>query len=254
MEEMDLVSVIMPAYNSEKYIEESIASVLNQSYRNLELLITDDCSLDGTQRVVEELAVRDRRVKYFRLSENSGAAVARNNSLRNAGGRYIAFLDADDVWLKNKLELQLAFMKTNDSAFSFTGYSFYYGDGHFDEKVIDSTSLDKISRNDLLKKSCTVGCSTVILDKNKLPQIQMVNIRTGQDYALWLKLLRESDHVAHNYKMRLTGYRVRKDSISRNKFAKSRRQWQIYREIENCGLLSSLYFMFFYARNAVLRR
>jgi teichuronic acid biosynthesis glycosyltransferase TuaG len=145
-------------------------------------------------------------------------------------------------------------MKSYDSAFSLTGYSFYYGDGHFDEKVIDSTSLDKISRNDLLKKSCTVGCSTVILDKNKLPQIQMVNIRTGQDYALWLKLLRESDHVAHNYKMRLTGYRVRKDSISRNKFAKSRRQWQIYREIENCGLLSSLYFMFFYARNAVLRR
>lgn len=254
MEQNDLVSVIMPAYNSERYIEESIASVLSQSYRNLELLITDDCSLDGTQGVVEELVRRDGRVKYFRLSKNSGAAVARNNSLSNAGGRYIAFLDADDVWLKNKLELQLAFMKANDSAFSFTGYSLYYGNGQFDEKVIDSNSLDKIARNDLLKKSCTVGCSTVILDKTKLPQIQMVNIRTGQDYALWLRLLRESDHVAHNYKRRLTGYRVRKDSISRNKFAKSKRQWQIYREIENCGLLSSLYFMFFYARNAMFRR
>jgi teichuronic acid biosynthesis glycosyltransferase TuaG len=250
----DMVSVIMPAYNSEKYIEESIVSVLNQSYKNLELLVTDDCSSDGTQRLVEELAKRDRRIRYFRLTENSGAAVARNNSLKHAKGRYIAFLDADDVWLENKLELQLTFMKANDSAFSFTGYSIYYGNGRFEDKVIDSKTLDKIARNDLLKKTCTVGCSTVILDKAKLPKIEMANIRTGQDYALWLRLLRESGQVAHNYKKRLTGYRVLQGSISRNKFKKAKRQWQIYREIENFGLLSSLYFMFFYARNAVFRR
>lgn len=254
MGEDDMVSVIMPAYNAEKYIEESIASVLNQSYQNLELLVTDDCSLDGTQRIIEELASHDRRVRYFRLNKNSGAAVARNNSLKNTRGRYIAFLDADDVWLESKLELQLAFMKANGSAFSFTGYSIYYGNGRFDEKVIDSNTLEKIARKDLLKKSCTVGCSTVMLDKEKLPAIEMVNIRTGQDYALWLMLLRESGHVAHNLKKRLTGYRVREDSISRNKFAKSKRQWQIYREIEKISLLPSLYFMFFYARNAVFRR
>lgn len=250
----DMVSVIMPAYNSEKYIEESIISVLNQSYKNLELLVTDDCSSDGTQRLVEDLAKRDRRIRYFRLTENNGAAVARNNSLKHAKGRYIAFLDADDVWLENKLELQLAFMKENDSAFSFTGYSTYYGDGRFEDKVIDSKTLDKIALNDLLKKACTVGCSTVILDKTKLPKIEMANIRTGQDYALWLRLLRESGQVAHNYKKRLTGYRVLQGSISRNKFKKAKRQWEIYREIENFGLLSSLYFMFFYARNAVFRR
>lgn len=249
-----MVSVIMPAYNSELYIEESISSVLNQSYKNLEILVTDDCSLDGTQRCVEELAKHDQRVRYFRLNENSGAAVARNNSLKHAKGRYIAFLDADDVWLENKLELQLAFMKTNDSAFSFTGYSTYYGDGRFEDKVIDSKTLNKIAHNDLLKKTCTVGCSTVILDKTKLPKIEMTNIRTGQDYALWLRLLRESGQVAHNYKKRLTGYRVLQGSISRNKFKKAKRQWQIYREIEKINFLFAIYFMLFYARNAVFRR
>jgi teichuronic acid biosynthesis glycosyltransferase TuaG len=250
----DMVSVIMPAYNSERYIEESILSVVNQSYGNLELLVTDDCSSDGTQQLVEGLAKRDRRIRYFRLSENSGAAVARNNSLKSAKGRYIAFLDADDVWLENKLELQLAFMNANDSAFSFTGYSAYYGDGCFEDKVIDFRTPDKIAHDDLLKKACTVGCSTVILDRTKLPKIEMVNLRTGQDYALWLMLLRESGHVAHNYKKRLTGYRIREGSISRNKFQKAKRQWQIYREIENINVLSSMYFMFFYARNAVFRR
>jgi teichuronic acid biosynthesis glycosyltransferase TuaG len=250
----DMVSVIMPAYNSERYIEESILSVVNQSYGNLELLVTDDCSSDGTQQLVEGLAKRDRRIRYFRLNENSGAAVARNNSLNNAKGRYIAFLDADDVWLENKLELQLAFMTANDSAFSFTGYSAYYGSGRFDEKVVDSKTPEKIAHKDLLKKTCTVGCSTVILDRTKLPKIEMVNIRTGQDYALWLMLLRESAQVAHNYKRRLTGYRVLEGSISRNKFKKAKRQWQIYREMEKIKFLASIYLMFFYARNAVFRK
>jgi teichuronic acid biosynthesis glycosyltransferase TuaG len=250
----DLVSVIMPAYNSERYIGESITSVLKQSYRKLELLVTDDCSSDGTRRCVEELARFDRRVRYFRLNENSGAAVARNNSLKRARGRYIAFLDADDVWLENKLELQLAFMKEQDSAFSFTGYSTYHGDGRFGEKIIDSGTPDIIAHGDLLKKSCTVGCSTVMLDRTKLPTVEMVNIRTGQDYALWLMLLRKSGHVAHNYKKRLTGYRVLEGSISRNKFKKAKRQWQIYRAIEGVGFFSSLYCMFHYVRNAVFRR
>jgi teichuronic acid biosynthesis glycosyltransferase TuaG len=254
MDSDDMVSVIMPAYNSEKYVEESIWSVLNQSYENLELLVTDDCSSDGTQQVVEKLVKHDRRVRYFRLNENSGAAVARNNSIKNANGRYIAFLDADDVWLENKLELQLAFMKAHDSAFSFTGYSAYYGDGRFEEKVVDSRTLDRIAHKDLLKKSCTVGCSTVILDRTKLPRIEMVNIRTGQDYALWLMLLRESGQVAHNYKQRLTGYRVREGSISRNKLKKAKRQWQIYREIEEIRFYESIYLMFFYVRNAVFRK
>ena len=254
MSRNSLVSVIMPAYNSEKYIVESIYSVINQSYKNLELLITDDCSSDGTRSCIEEIAKIDVRIKYFGLSENSGAAVARNNSLKNAKGRYIAFLDADDIWLETKLEQQLEFMKAHDSAFSFTGYSIYHGNGNFGEKVIDSNTLDIITYRDLLKKSCTVGCSTVILDRTKLPKIEMVNIRTGQDYALWLMLLRESGLIAHNFKRRLTGYRLLEGSISRNKFKKAKRQWQIYREIENINFFSAIYFMFFYAKNAVFRK
>jgi len=250
----ELVSVIMPAYNSEKYIYESVFSVLNQSHKNIELLITDDCSIDGTQDIIEKIAENDPRVKYFRLLENSGAAIARNNSLGNARGRYIAFLDADDVWLPGKLETQLAFMQSRQCAFSFTGYSVYYGAGEFEDKVIDSKTPDSINYNDLLMKRCTVGCSTVILDRTMLPKIEMTNIRTGQDYALWLKLLRESDGIAYNLKKRLSGYRVLKGSISRNKFKKAKRQWQIYRQIEKINFFKSLFYEFHYAKNAIFRK
>lgn len=249
-----LVSVIIPAYNSEQFIGEAIRSVLNQSYQDLEVLVTDDCSSDATERVVRELAAEDSRVHYFRMKQNGGAALARNNSIQQAKGRYIAFLDADDVWLPGKLEVQLAFMCQKQCAFSFTGYSVYSGEGLFDDKVVDAETPDSIAYGDLLKKTCTVGCSTVILDRGQLPTIEMTNIRTGQDYALWLRLLRESGLRAYNLKTRYTGYRVLKGSISRNKFKKIRRQWQIYREIEKIYLLPAFYLMFFYARNAVFRR
>ena len=218
------------------------------------MIIVDDLSTDDSKEIVERYSQKDHRIRLIRLEHKSGPARARNKAISEAKGRYIAFLDADDIWLETKLEQQLEFMKAHDSAFSFTGYSIYHGNGNFGEKVIDSNTLDIITYRDLLKKSCTVGCSTVILDRTKLPKIEMVNIRTGQDYALWLMLLRESGLIAHNFKRRLTGYRLLEGSISRNKFKKAKRQWQIYREIENINFFSAIYFMFFYAKNAVFRK
>lgn len=250
----EMVSVIMPAYNSEQYIKEAITSVLNQTYKNLELLITDDHSSDSTRSIVSEYEKIDGRVKLFTFDKNKGAAEARNNSIRNSKGRYLAFLDSDDIWINDKLKNQLLFMHENKIVFSFTGYSIYHGNGLFEEKIIDGCTSEKIAYHDLLKKTCTVGCSTVILDRLAFDSIEMPNIRTGQDYALWLKLLRDSRGFAHNYKNRLTGYRILKGSISRNKLKKARRQWQIYREIEKISILPSMYYMIFYIKNAVIRK
>lgn len=250
----DLVSIIMPAYNSEKYIAESIDSVMRQTYPNWELLITDDCSTDNTESIVSRLASKESRIHYFKLACNGGAAIARNNSIAHARGRFLAFLDADDVWRENKLVEHLSFMKKEEASFSFTGYAIYFGGGSFSRKVIDSQTPSSINYDDLLKKTCTVGCSTVLLDRSKLPEIKMHNIRTGQDYALWLSLLRETNGVALNYKANLSGYRISANSISRNKLRKARRQWQIYRDVEGIGLLNACIYMFYYARNAIFRK
>lgn len=249
-----LVSIIMPAYNSATVLPDSIGSVQAQTHADWELLITDDCSRDETRTVAEFFAETDSRIRYFRLEHNSGAAQARNRSLTAARGRYIAFLDADDIWLHEKLERQLAFMGNYNCAFSFTGYSIIQQGGGFSPKVIDSRTPDSISYRDLLMKKCTVGCSTVMLDRERFPEIIMDDIRTGQDYALWLKLLRTSGEVALNMRERLTGYRISPGSISRNKFKKAKRQWEIYRNLEHIPTLQSMFYMFFYAKNALIRR
>ncbi|MGB4386964.1 MAG: glycosyltransferase family 2 protein, partial [Caldicoprobacterales bacterium] len=117
-----LVSIITPAYNCEKYIGETIESVLKQSYENWELIIVDDCSTDNTKSVVEEYIKRDKRIKYYSLDVNSGAAVARTKAMELASGEYIAFLDSDDLWMPNKLEKQISFMKANNYNFTCTSY------------------------------------------------------------------------------------------------------------------------------------
>lgn len=250
----ELISIIMPAYNSSAVLSESIKSVQSQTHSNWELLITDDCSTDDTQAVIERFAREDLRIRYFRLLKNSGAAVARNTSLSHANGRFIAFLDADDLWLPEKLEWQLSFMRKEGSAFSFTGYSIILKNGSLSKKVIDSGTPQAIRYKDLLKKTCTVGCSTVMLDRTRFREIQMDNIRVGQDYALWLKLLRTSGETAHNLRIRLAAYRISRGSVSRNKLKKALRQWQIYRQLERVPLMKAFYCMFFYGKNALLRR
>ena len=119
---LELVSVIMPVYNSEKTISRSIESILSQTYSNIELLITDDCSNDKSISIIKKYKLGDNRIRLFSLNTNSGAGVARNNSIKNSKGRYIAFCDSDDVWLENKLEIQIQFLKKSGQAFTFSNY------------------------------------------------------------------------------------------------------------------------------------
>ncbi|WDB75971.1 glycosyltransferase [Escherichia albertii] len=251
----NLISIIMPSFNSEKTIAESIESVLLQTYENWELLITDDCSSDDTILIINAFISKDHRIKLFQNTKNSGAAISRNVSLSNARGEFIAFLDSDDIWLPNKLEIQLSYMLNRKNVdFSFTAYEIVDECGNSTSRIIDRQG-ENLAFNyfDMLRKKATLGCSTVLFRREAFEDYLMPNIRTGQDYALWLKLLKTGKN-AYLINEVLTKYRILPNSISRNKFKKCKRQWQIYRSIEQLGFYDSLISFIFYAWRAIFRR
>jgi glycosyltransferase involved in cell wall biosynthesis len=246
-----LISIITPTYNSEYYIRETIRSVQQQTFADWEMLVVDDCSSDSTLSIIKELASHDARIRILPLAKNSGAAIARNTALDAAIGTHIAFLDADDLWLPEKLEKQIAFMG-NNVAMSFTAYQVIDKEGVPTNKTIDLDGMQCVNYRDMLQKKATLGCSTVMLNRNKLSMYRMPIIRTGQDYALWLRILKDG-HNAYCLPEILTQYRIVPGSISRNKVKKALRQWQIYREFENIGLLPSAWFFMNYAYRAISR-
>ena len=246
------VSIITATYNSEKWILETYQSIVQQSYENWEWLITDDCSSDRTIKILSDLAEKDSRINYFINLKNSGAAVARNKSISNASGEFLAFIDSDDVWLPNKLQKQIKFMGSNIN-FSFTSYELIDEIGNKLGKSVDNSQVGSFSYTDMLRKKATLGCSTVMLRVDSFRDLNMPLIRTGQDYALWLKLLKTGQR-AFVLNETLTLYRILPDSISRNKVKKAKRQWQIYREIERLSLIQSSICFCFYAYRAVFRK
>ncbi|WP_449557210.1 glycosyltransferase family 2 protein [Huaxiibacter chinensis] len=251
----DLISIIMPSYNSSKTIGHSIDSVIKQSYTNWELIITDDCSTDNTLTILNEYVSRDSRIRVFSNTVNSGAAVSRNNSIAESKGRYLAFLDSDDIWLPEKLSKQYTFMTlNNDVDFTFTAYEFIDVTGIRFGRPVDLQGHElSFSYYDMLRKKATLGCSTVMLRKAAFKDCKMPLIRTGQDYALWLKLLKEGKK-AYLINEVLTQYRILPNSISRNKFKKCKRQWQIYRDLEKLNIYQSYISFAHYAWRAIFRR
>lgn len=247
-----LVSIITPSFNSEQFILDTYHSILKQTYSDWEWIVTDDCSFDNTYSILDELSKVDHRIRLFKNQINSGAAKSRNNSLYHARGDFIAFLDADDIWLPDKLEKQIQFMGDNID-FSFTSYELINEQGESLNKFVDVNSVKMVSYSDMLQKLATLGCSTVLLRKSSYTSIKMPDIRTGQDYALWLNLLKNGNN-AYLLQEVLTQYRIVPGSISRNKFKKAKRQWQIYRELEKLSLSFSIKCFFYYAVRAVFRR
>ncbi|UOE93829.1 glycosyltransferase family 2 protein [Alkalihalobacillus sp. LMS39] len=238
--QQELVSVITPAYNAEKFIGDAIESVLAQTYPHWEMIIVDDCSTDETAKVVEQYS--DKRIRFIQLKKNSGPAIARNTSIQNAKGRYIAFLDSDDMWQPDKLEKQLAFMRRHDIAFSYTAYENMGEDGKSLGTVVPV--LEKANYDKLLKEN-VIGCLTVMLDLSKVGPIEMVNIRTRQDYVLWLDICKRG-FLAYGLKEVLAKYRVVENSISSNKLKMARQNWKVYREIENLNLIKSVWYFTHY--------
>lgn len=184
----DLVSVIMPSYNTGKYIAESIESVLNQTYQNWELIIVDDCSTDNTVSGVKPY-LTEKRVHFLENSQNSGAAITRNRALREAKGKWVAFLDSDDLWMPDKLEKQIDFMERNGYSFSYTNYSEIDENGKLNGVTVSGPK--KITKTGFFNY-CWPGCLTVMYDRSVVGLIQIADIKKNNDYAMWLKVCRKA--------------------------------------------------------------
>lgn len=250
---MDLVSIIVPVYNVEKYIIETVKSVEAQTFSEWELLLVEDCSTDDTARVLETyLREReDSRIKMIRQSSNMGAARARNRGLAEAKGRYIAYLDADDLWVPGKLERELAFMEETNAAFAFTGYEFANEQGEGMGKVVRVPA--SLSYKQALSNT-TIFTTTVMFDTEKIDRelLEMPVIKS-EDTALWWKILRNG-YTAYGLDENLVKYRRIEKSLSSNKLEAMRRIWNLYRRAEGMGVLSSAWHFCFWAVRAVKRR
>lgn len=247
----DKVSIIIPVYNAEKYIRDTVASVQAQTYTNWEVWLIEDSSEDGSRQVIEELAAKDPERIHAFSKENEGAAKARNFGLAKATGRYIAYLDADDLWSPEKLEKQLEYMEENQAAFCFTGYEFANEDGEGTGKVVRVPKT--ITYKEALKNT-TIFTSTVIFDTEKIAKenLEMPDIKS-EDTALWFKVLR-TGIVAHGLDENLVRYRRVGGSLSSNKLEALRRIWNLYRKAEHLSIPYSVYNFFFWAIRAVKRR
>ncbi|HIZ20238.1 MAG TPA: glycosyltransferase family 2 protein [Firmicutes bacterium] len=207
-----LVSIITPSYNTARFVKETIQSVLAQTYPHWEMLIVDDCSTDGSADTIREIIqeYQDPRIRLFVNKVNSGAAVSRNRALREAKGRWIAFLDSDDLWAPDKLEKQLQFMQENGCAFSYTAYTEI--DEQSRETGVTVSGPKRISKAGMFRY-CWPGCLTVMYDAERIGLIQIADLKKNNDYAMWLKAIPFSDCWLLDEA--LAKYRVRSGSISR---------------------------------------
>lgn len=247
-----LVSVIVPVFNAEKYIKRTVESVKAQTYDNWELILVNDCSSDNSLKIILDLADKDKRIKVISLDKNSGPAVARNMGIKAAKGSFIAFLDADDLWLPEKLEKQLKFIEEKDCAFSYTSYKFADEDGNV-IKTHDINLPEKLSYKQALKNT-TIFTSTVMFNLEKIDKddIYMLDVKS-EDTATWWKILRKID-FAYGLNEPLSYYCRSHGTLSSNKAVAIRRIWNLYRKSENLNVFYAFYNFCFYALHAMGRR
>jgi len=246
---MDLVSIIMPCYNMEHYVARSIASVQAQTYPRWELLVADDGSTDKSREIITKLAQQDPRIRPVFLEKNGGIAAARNAALERAAGRYLAFLDSDDLWEPEKLAVQLAFMEERDAAFTYSAY-------HRVDENLTYLNTKKVpaqlSYRELLQKN-EIGCLSVVIDRQSTGDFQMPDMR-HEDYATWLSLLRTTGLTAYGIQTPLARYVVRGGSTSRNKWRSMTWVYHIYTKQEGLPpATAALYLLRWFWREALGR-
>lgn len=235
----ELVSIITPSYKSKRFISQTIDSVLAQTYQNWEMIIVDDVSPDNSNKIIEEYCKKDSRIKLIKLEKNSGPAVARNKAIEESKGRYIAFLDADDMWKSEKLEKQIKFMQEKDCILSYTSYETMSEEGALQNKFINPPL--KLSYKDLLKSNY-IGCLTAIYDTQKVGKVYMPLIKKRQDYGLWLRILKKTD-FAYGMEESLAIYRIMSDSVSSNKFKLLKYHYKLFTEFEDISSFRALYYL-----------
>ena len=231
-----LVSIIMPAFNAEKYIGEAIVSIQNQTFSNWELIIVDDCSTDTTLEIVNAACAKDTRITLIQLAQNSGTGVARNLALSNCTARYIAFLDADDLWRNDKLQKQLDFLQTNNFGFCFSYYDLITAEGT--ETGTQITAPDTLSFSNMF--ACNwIGNLTAIYDSEMVGRLTIDSSRKRQDWTLWLKILKKVP-FAYAIPESLAYYRVGNQSVSSEKIALLKYNYNVYRKHHKLNVFASL--------------
>lgn len=240
----------MPVYNSEEFLEDSVSSVMSQSYKNWELLMINDCSSDSSQEIINRFTQLDSRIHSFSTSERSGSPmIPRNLGISKSKGRYICFLDSDDIWLPEKLQHQLDCFSANpDAPLVYSDYEKIRVDGKRNGRLL---KMPKQVNYKKLLAGNVIGCSTAIYDTAKLGKCLFPSCG-HEDYELWLSILRTGG-FAYNTGYVDALYRVRKDSVSANKFWTSRWQWTIYRQYEKLSFIDSLYYFCRYAYHAIMK-
>lgn len=245
---MPLVSIITPIYNSESFVADAVLSIMRQTFSDWELIAIDDCSTDGSAHVVNAFLANDARIRLVQLPRNSGVAIARNKAIELATGRYIAFLDSDDLWCAVKLQRQIEFMQSKDIAFSYSAY----------ERLNESGNVlgiigapERLAYADLLK-TCSIGCLTAMYDTHKLGKIYMPTNTKREDFATWLKMLKKVEY-AYGVNEVLAQYRVYAAQSSAKKTEMAKETWRLYRDVERLGFIKSMYYFSHYAVRGVLR-
>lgn len=223
-----LVSIITPVYNSANFISEMIKSVQSQTYSNWELLFVDDCSIDNSVQIIEQYLVKDPRIKLFKLLNNQGSGPARNKAISEAKGKYIAFLDSDDIWHPEKIEKHVAFMQVHDAAFSHTSYGFMDEDGNVIRETFH-VSKEPVTYRMALQRT-EISCLTAMYDVEKVGKMYMPDIRRKQDYALWLAILRRG-FKSYPLDIELAWYRQRRGSATSNKFSLIHKHYIFLRKV-----------------------
>lgn len=243
-----LVSIINPLYNASNWLEATVNSVLSQTVQDWEMIIVDDCSSDHSYKLACELSEEDTRIKVFQLKKNAGAAAARNKAINEAKGRFIAFLDSDDLWHPHKLEKQINFMLKNNYAFSYTAYEKINEEG----KVIGHVGAPMRLNYKQLLMTNEIGCLTAIYDTEILGKVYMPTETKREDYATWLSILKKIDY-AYGMPESLGQYRVYANQSSAKKSKMAKENWNLYRNIENLSFIKSIYYFSHYSIRGVLR-
>jgi len=240
------VSVITPAYNAARFLDEAIRSVRAQTFPSWEMIVVDDDSNDETATIVERWAASDPRIRLVRQSPNQGAAAARNRALAEARGQFVAFLDSDDLWRPEKLEVQVAFMREIEAVFTFSTYSIVDERGEPIGRPV--LAPERVDYRFLLRNTI-IGCLTVMLDRSRLGPLRMPPLRQHEDLSLWYELLKRGVE-ARGIRRDLALYRVVRGSASRNKIRSALHMWKVYRDQEKLSLPAALSCYARYAWNA----
>lgn len=234
-----LVSIITPSFNSAKFIAETIQSVQHQTHQNWEMIIVDDGSFDETEQIVRSIIEKDKRIQFYKLTQNSGPAVARNTGIEKASGKYLTFIDADDIWFPTFIENSITTIDETGIPFVFSSYK--RANEQLEFVYSDFIVPNKVSYSDILKSN-SISCLTAFVEIQKLGKKYMPLIRKRQDMGLWLNYLKVVP-FAHGIQETQAIYRIRENSLSRKKSDLIKYQWQFYRNVEKLNIFQSLYYM-----------